>query len=124
MRKNELSKISDDINTLTPYEKKQNRNFLTKWLSTFRYRKLIKLTRELSREIDGVITVCEIGAASGKLYSVLNSVCDIDYVGLEYRQDRVDIANERFGEQDNFKISCGKIEENLPIVGSCDLVVA
>ena len=109
---------------LTHYEKTQNFNSVTRWLHSFRYRKIVQIFEQLTKELNRPIRVFEIGAASGKLYSVLNEQFDIVYSGVELKEDRVQVANERYGNNDNFSIVSGMAEDHIGSANQFDVVVA
>ena len=93
-------------------------------MHSFRYQQIIKIFSQLEAELNRPLKVFEIGAASGKLYSVINEHFDIQYSGVEMQEDRVEVAKSRFGQNSNFSIYCGRAEEHTDLLKDCDIVVA
>ncbi len=101
---NEAAGAGSLINETT-YEKTQRFNAITRWLHSFRYRNILRIFSELAGQIpDRPIRVLELGAATGKLYSVLDERFKIDYTGVELDQAFYDTAVARYGERKNFRI--------------------
>ena len=89
----------------TAYEKTQRFNAITRWLHSFRYRNILQLFAELSAQIpDRPIRVLELGAATGKLYEVLDQRFRIDYTGVELDRTFYEAAVERYDGRENFRI--------------------
>jgi len=65
----------------TAYERNQQFNALTRWLHSFRYRTILRVIRDL-RVSDRPLRVLEIGAATGRLFDVLDARFAIDYTGI------------------------------------------
>jgi hypothetical protein len=89
----------------TAYEKNQRFNAITRWLHSFRYRSILRIFDEMRARIpDRPIRVLELGAATGKLYSVIDERYAIDYTGVELDRTFYEAAVERYGSRDNFRI--------------------
>lgn len=87
------------------YEKLQSFNRIVNWLHTFRYKNIYDVFQSLAAEIpDRPIRVVEIGCAHAKLYQLLNGRFRIDYTGVEINPTFVAEANQRYGQQKNFRI--------------------
>jgi SAM-dependent methyltransferase len=111
----------------TAYEKSQRYNAITRWLHSFRYRSILKVFAELAREIpDRPIRVLELGAATGKLYAVIDERFRIDYTGVELDRTFYEAALERYGTRDNFRIHHRSAADDAVYqgMGSPDIVVA
>lgn len=111
--------------TETDYEKNQRFNTLVTWLHSYRYKNIIKVFEELSASITGrPIRVVEIGCAHAKLFSILNDRFEIEYIGIEPDAVFVEVANERYQEEPNFKVIHGAAEKQLNRTMDADIVVA
>lgn len=109
---------------LHAYEKRQSFNFITTWLHSFRYRNLVDIFSKLQKQLERPVTVFEIGAATGKLFSVLDQQFDIEYEGVEMRADRVEVAKARYQHCPNFAIACDTAEDYLDKIDDVDVIVA
>lgn len=109
---------------LTEYEKNQEFNAVTSWMHSFRYRHIVTIFSELSVQLNRPIKVFEIGAGSGKLFSVLNPRFKVEYVGVELQPNRVEVAKERYQHYSNFSMICGRAEEHVDTIGATDVIVA
>ena len=106
------------------YEQTQNFNYITKLLHKTRYRNLIDFLAQIDVSIEGRgIRVVDVGCGVAKTYSVLTEKYEIDYVGIELREDYCNIANERYGGAQNFQVVCDSIEGQTWRLSSADVVV-
>jgi hypothetical protein len=114
-----------DANQLTDYEKTQNFNPVVNFLHNVRYRHLIKLFQDYSKtSLNQPIKVLEIGCAHAKTFSLLNNKFKIDYLGIELDKGFVDIAQNRYGAQSNFKIVHGSIADHFSALENVDIILA
>ena len=77
------------------YELKQNRNFITRFLHGRRYHHLQGFTRE---KFGADIKVLDIGCGPGGAYNALNENHNVDYYGVDVREDFIAVANERYAD--------------------------
>lgn len=105
------------------YEKTQEFNFITKYLHSTRYKNLYKLVSKISKP-GNILKIVDIGCGPAKTYEVLSEL-DIDfrYLGIEPRDDFVEIAEKRYGHVDNFQIVCDSIENNYEVLMDVDLII-
>lgn len=111
----------------TPYEKNQRYNAITRWLHSFRYRNILMLFAELAKRFpDRPIRVLELGAATGKLYTILDERFSIDYLGVEFDRKFYETAIERHGARDNFRMQHRSAADAAIYAeaGAIDIVVA
>lgn len=112
-------------NPETEYERNQKFNFLVSYLHSFRYKHILELIGKVSRENSGKpIKIVDIGCAHAKLYSVLNTQFDIDYIGIEIDSEFVDAARSRYAENQNFRIVHDSAASALASLQHADVVVA
>ena len=96
------------------YEKTQQFNAITKFLHNTRYKNLYKFMDKIFIEDLTMqpIKVVDIGCGTAKTYSLLNANYNIDYLGIELREDFVKLAKERYAKNSNFNIICDSIENH------------
>ena len=108
----------------TPYEKAQNLNHITSFLHSTRYKNLNKLAGSLRPKYGEKLRVLDIGCGPAKNFSVLNSLRDdIDYIGIEIREDFSSVAEERYSRHENFKIVCDDIQNQFALIKDFDLII-
>lgn len=105
------------------YEKNQDFNFITKILHSTRYKNLEKLIKEISKS-ERDLKIVDVGCGTAKAYSVIKQLdVSFDYVGVELRNDFVEIALKRYGKFTNFQIICKSIEDVNSIFDNVDLII-
>ncbi len=110
---------------MTNYEKIQDFNLITKFLHRTRYKNLVRLFDEVSKQIDNrPIKVIDIGCGPGKSFPILNSRYSINYVGVDLDQNFSMVAEQRYGQYENFKIINEAIEDNFFLFKDADVVLA
>jgi SAM-dependent methyltransferase len=112
----------DRANTLTPYERNQQFNALTRWLHSFRYRNAIDVMGEL-RDLSP-IRVLEVGCGLTKLFAVLNERFPIEYTGIDLDAEHIEIARARHGHFPNFRAIVADAVAGLDNVSGADIVYA
>jgi len=96
----------------TDYEKAQSFNALMGWVHSRRYQGIRRVFAELAREIpDRPLRVLEVGCAHAKLFGELNPSFNLDYTGIELREDFVTVARERYADKANCRIVQGSASE-------------
>ena len=79
------------------YEQLQDFNAITRRLHSYRQRNLRGLMAEMRAQIpDRPIRAIEIGCAAGRTYGMLSGEFSLDYWGVDFRQDRVELAQQRY----------------------------
>lgn len=85
------------------YERKQNRNFITKYLHSFRYKELLKFANENFK--NRTVRILDIGCGPGGAYEALRHF-DIEYTGVDIREDFIKAAQERYDDENcNFLVA-------------------
>ncbi len=105
------------------YEKIQNFNFITSYLHNTRYKNLLDLFKTIKKEDNDEIKVIDIGCGPGKSYELLNANFKINYYGIERRKDFCDLAIERYGNFQNFKIVCDSVENQFSKFTDADIII-
>jgi SAM-dependent methyltransferase len=96
----------------TFYEKLQSHNALLAWVHSRRFTGIRNVFERLAGEItDRPIRVLEVGCAHGKLFEDIDSAFNVDYIGIELREDFVAQARERFAGRANCRIVQGSASE-------------
>lgn len=109
---------------LHEYEKVQRTNVITRMLHRTRYRNLLLFFSEIAEKVnDRPIRVVDVGCGVGKAYNELDRNFDIEYFGVELCKDYVDLAKERYGENDNFVIFHDSIENKYDLFADADVVI-
>jgi 2-polyprenyl-3-methyl-5-hydroxy-6-metoxy-1,4-benzoquinol methylase len=111
----------------TSYEQAQDFNALTRWLHSFRYRKILQVFAQLKqRTPNRALRVTEIGCAHAKLFDLLRSRVSIEYTGIELEEEFVEVARERYGSYSNFRIVRGSAADPRNFVSEPppDIVIA
>ncbi len=100
----------------TKYEKLQNKNFITKFLQSYRYAWILSIFKKLAKEVNyKPITVVDIGCGTCKLFQVLNETSLlINYIGIDINENYLDLAYKRYSGIENFQIIKGSAEEIIP----------
>ena len=103
---NKLRELTQTANDVRPkisaqrYEQLQDFNSITRRLHSYRQRNLRGLMTELRDQIpDRPIRAFEIGCAAGRTYGMLAPDFPLDYVGIDFRRDRVELAQERYADR-------------------------
>lgn len=105
------------------YEKTQNFNFITTYLHNIRYKNLLDLFRTIKKKENNKINVIDIGCGVGKSYELLSANYNINYYGIEANKGFYDIANERYGDFENFEIVCDSVENQFSKFLDSDIVI-
>lgn len=74
------------------YEQNQDRNFITRYLHSFRYKNLIAEVRALPEPIK----VLDIGCGPGKAFEILSNQYNIDYLGIDISEEFIAEARSRY----------------------------
>lgn len=80
-----------------PYEKKQNANVINRFLHSGRYRHLKRFVRTKFKNKEN-IKILDIGCGPGGAYVALSEEFSIEYFGVDIREDFIDVAKKRHGE--------------------------
>lgn len=105
------------------YEDTQSFNFLTSFFHSTRYKNLIKLVKKISRHYDN-LRVIDIGCGTAKAYSVLSSTgIKFEYLGIELRDDYVNLALSRYKSNKNFSIICESVENTFKYFNNSDVII-
>src|SRR5918996_6485847 len=110
----------------TTYEAVQNRNAVTRYLHSFRFRNLMDNLADLSLEITGrPIEVLEIGCNSGRAYQAMNERFNINYRGVDISIEAIEAARQRYAGQNNCSfLLADAADPDLVKPGSADVVIA
>lgn len=104
------------------YEQIQNKNFVTRFLHSFRYKELQRFTKQ---EFGGKsVRVLDLGCGPGGAFPALREVIDVsEYVGVDVMADFIQVANDRHqDERATFKLA-DITEDNFDFSGF-DLIIA
>ena len=108
---------------MNEYEKTQNFNLITKTLHLTRYRNLEKIIVKISKEIPK-LKVVDVGCGVAKTYEVISALgISFNYVGIETKKHCAELANERYGKNDNFTYINNKVENAYDEFNGADIVV-
>ena len=106
------------------WEKRQQFNLITKILHSTRFRRLEKLAEEIEPRYSKNLRVLDIGCGPARSYAVLKGVRnDLEYVGIEIREDFAKIASERYQDDKNCTIICDSIENQFSVIDKFDLII-
>jgi SAM-dependent methyltransferase len=86
---------------VSPYEKHQDFNKITRFLHRFRNRHVVGLSRSLYAEVNRPIRVMDLGCSTGRTYDALNAACPISYVGIDLNARSVAVAHARHANASN-----------------------
>jgi SAM-dependent methyltransferase len=89
------------VRTVEEYERNQEFNPVVTWLHSFRYRRILRVLSQLPLQR---IRLLDIGCGHAKLYAVLDTRFDIEYMGIDTTDYYVRRARERYGTRSNFQI--------------------
>jgi len=101
------------------YDEVQNWNFITTWLHSFRYKHVI----DALAHYDKPFSLIDVGCAYGKLFSVLDTLHTIDYIGIEPPGYFAIVARQRHGHRSNFRVLDAYAPEGLEGL-SAEVIVA
>jgi len=87
------------------YERNQSFNSLVAWLHSQRYRHVIDALKPVA-PVDRPLQVLDLGCGFGKIYDVLSQSFPIEYTGVDPEARYLDMANERYGANANFRSFC------------------
>lgn len=102
------------------YEKIQDTNAITRMFHKTRYRNLVKLVKKF----DGPVKIVDIGAGTARAFEALNDTFDIDYVGIEMREDFCIVANSRYENHSNYRMICDSVEHHYEEFYGADMIIA
>lgn len=106
------------------YEDRQSFNALTKLLHSTRYKNLTRIVQDLAPAYGPRLRVLDIGCGVGEAYRVLDALRDdLEYVGVELRDDFADLARQRYGDRENFEIHRASISDRLDLIDRFDLLI-
>jgi 2-polyprenyl-3-methyl-5-hydroxy-6-metoxy-1,4-benzoquinol methylase len=110
----------------TVYEELQAYNFLTRWLHSGRYRRILKVVERFAaaRVSSEPIRILDIGCGPGKLYALLDRRFSIDYHGCEIHPASLEAAQERYADRANFAISGRSVVSGDVSLERYDIIVA
>ncbi|MDJ0629074.1 MAG: class I SAM-dependent methyltransferase [Rhodobacter sp.] len=106
------------------YEKNQDFNLITRFLHATRFRYLERIVRDLTPRFGSKLRVLDIGCGPCRSYRLMTEWRDdIDYTGVELREDFCALAAERYGGRNNFRLHRADIAEKLDLIDGFDLVI-
>lgn len=110
----------------TVYETNQNRNPLTRFLHSTRYRELRRHMDALAAEIqDRPIRVLDIGCGPASAVGTLLAGYEVEYVGIDYDPIFIRAAREKFGHRDDCKFILGDASDRAHYIDqTADIVIA
>ena len=108
---------------MNEYEKTQNFNFITKGLHLTRYRNLEKIIIKISKK-NPKLKVVDVGCGLAKTYEVISALgIGFNYVGIEIKKYCAELANERYGKNDNFTYINKSVENAYDEFNDADIVI-
>ena len=106
------------------YEENQSFNALVRFLHSVRFKTLERVATGLTPAFGPRLRVLDIGCGPASAYPVLTRLRrDVEYVGVEPRQDFCDLARERYDGESGFEIHQVGICERLDLIDRCDLIL-
>ena len=106
------------------YEERQSFNALVRFLHSVRFKTLEGVARDLKPVYGTRLRVLDIGCGPASAYPVLKRLRqDIDYIGVELREDFCALALERYSGENGFEIHQAGICERLDLIERCDLIL-
>src|ERR1700733_1679313 len=102
------------------YERNQQFNIVARWLHTLRYRELLSYLRGLPQPF----RLLDIGCGPGKLYQVLDSTFDLEYVGVELDPEFIEVLKLRYSGRKNCRIIGESITKVFDTLGNFDVICA
>jgi SAM-dependent methyltransferase len=105
---------------LEDYERNQQFNVVARWLHTLRYRELLASLRDLPQPF----RLLDIGCGPGKLYQVLDSTFDLEYVGVEVEPRFIEALKLRYSGRKNCRIVAESIMKVFDTLGDFDVICA
>ncbi len=106
------------------YEERQSFNALVRFLHSVRFKTLEVVASSLKPAYAPRLRVLDIGCGPASAYPVLTRLRrDIEYVGVELREDFCALARERYGGEDGFEIHQAGIGGRLDLIDRCDLIL-
>jgi SAM-dependent methyltransferase len=107
------------------YEQLQDFNSITRRLHSYRHRNLRGLMTELRGQIpDRPIRALEIGCAAGRTYGMLAQDFPLDYLGIDFRPDRVALAQQRYADRPARFVHGDATDKAFYLPDSADIVFA
>lgn len=90
---------------MSEYQDSLNHNFITRWVHSLRYQKVINIAiKNIPRSSSNIpLKILDIGAADCKLFEVLNNKFNIDYTAIEPAEHFNKYAIEKYGNNSNFR---------------------
>lgn len=102
------------------YEKKLNRNALTRYLHSFRYRQLVDLVAQKFK--DRPFTVLDIGCGPGGAFDAMSD-SQVRYRGVDIREDFIRAANLRY-QSENCSFDVADVTEPGFDFSGFDMIIA
>ncbi len=110
---------------MTQYEKDQSFNKVLDYVHNIRFKNVLKEVSSFSKSNpDKVISILDIGCAYGKLFGILDSRFNINYIGIEPSKDFVLVAKKHWGDKKNFTIFNDYAQNVLPSIKDVDIVIS
>ncbi len=119
---NSSDEARSNSDSVTYYEKNQAFNPLVGFLHGIRYKHLLTLFNDIAS--DDRLRVVDIGCAHAKVFQLLNSRFKIRYVGIELDRNFAEVAAQRYGAFENFKIINGLIQDHYSELENADVILA
>ena len=117
--------MSNNKQELTYYEKSQSFNPLVSFLHSIRFKYLVNLFNQLTKDNPSkIFKVVDIGCAHAKNFDILNSQFKISYLGIEIGKESCEVAQERYGHHENFRIINDSIEHHTKEFLNVDVIIA
>ncbi len=105
------------------YEKTQDLNLITRTLHSIRYKNLEKLVKYTAQK-NKTLKVVDVGCGPAKSYKIIKNLgVSFQYLGIDNWKPFVEIAQERYGEFENFEIVCDSIENVFHAFEDADLII-
>jgi SAM-dependent methyltransferase len=90
---------------VSPYEKKQDFNRITRFLHAFRQRHVVTIACALHDRLQRPVRIMDVGCSTGRTYEALNASCPISYVGIDLNRTSIAVAQARYATAANARFT-------------------
>lgn len=108
----------------TQFERNLSFNFLTRWLHSYRFGTVRQVVAAMHAELGRPVRIIDIGCNDGTLFDRLREVAEVDYTGIELREEFATLAARRHAGIPSFRVLNEGAQTALEKCGPCDLITA
>ena len=77
---------------------------ITRYFHNFRYKKVVQYIRQAEKDLGRAPKVMDIGCSKGNVYFAIKEYCNLEYIGVELKEDMAAQGNENMKDEPNAKI--------------------